>query len=125
MAHSNKNLTNLGPTLPIKIIALFFGFYLWYVIGMHHSVIITKKVPLVFYNKQTSILEAPDMVTVQLRCSRKEFSRLIHTLAVHIDAQQLELGKNSVSLKREQLFVTPSIDVIHYIPTAITVTRTS
>ncbi len=122
---THKNKTPLHQTLLFKSVALFFGFYLWFIIGSHHKITFSKKIPVVFYNKQASIIDGPDAIIVTLHGSRKEFSHIFHTLALHIDAQKIPLGTTTLKPDREQLFVSQSIDVIHYTPKTVTVTRSS
>ncbi len=125
MLHRKNNVMVNRQMFILKIVALFFGFFLWYIIGMHHKVIISKKVPLVFYNQATACFEAPEFVTVTLRCSRKDCALVYPMLAVHVDLQRVSVGSHVLKLDREQLFVSQSIDVIHYSPATITITRSA
>ena len=120
-----KNLPHLlsNTNLFLKCSALFFGYLLWNIVGYNHTITISLTIPVVVYHQGTATINAPESVRVTLRTSRKNLVTLHSTLAVHIDAETLSLGSTIIPLDRSLLFVTDAIDVLHYNPKEITVTR--
>jgi hypothetical protein len=120
MAVKLRNL--LTSNLPLKALSLIFGYTIWYVLGYTHSITIEKTVPLSFYatNRMWAI-DAPETITVHLSGKRAHLRTLNYDeLAVHIDGQTLNEGKNIVMISNETLFLPNSIKLVHYIPTTVT-----
>ena len=107
----------------LKCSALFFGYLLWNIVGYNHTITVSLTIPVVIYHQGNATINAPESVRVTLKTSRKNLVTLHATLAVHIDAETLSLGNTTIPLNRSLLFVTDTIDVLHYDPKEITITR--
>ncbi len=108
----------------LKGTSLILGYMLWSIIGETFPTNYWFKVPLCFYNVTTQQQpEGPEYVWVHLKGRRSLLSHIdTKSLAIHINAQELKSGPNSITLSHEHLFVSPALALNDYIPHNIVVT---
>jgi hypothetical protein len=79
-------------------------------------------VPLCFYGAEKQI-KAPDSVAVQIAGKRNHLSLIdLESLAIHIDTNSLHIGPNPINLKQSDLFLPPTINVLNWYPSNVTIT---
>ncbi len=107
----------------LKIISLILGYTFWYIFGHSHTSTAWITVPLCFYNVPAkNSIHGPETVSVKIAGKRSELRSLdIDELAIHINAQQLHEGKNSLNFTAQSLFLPESIKLVHYVPSNPTV----
>jgi len=83
-----------------------------------HTTKLWVEVPISFYNKHdTTIIHAPETIQIQLSGGHTAIRTIdLNTLAIHIDAQELHIGKNPLKLYVHNLFLPDSISVVNYSP---------
>lgn len=108
----------------LKAAALILGFLFWSI--MSDSFIATRwvTVPVCFYNIKRETLKAPETILVELRGKRAHLKHLDSTsIAVHIDAQTLNTGVNTLQVDTRALLLPPSIAVGDTIPHVLSITK--
>lgn len=108
-------------TLSLKILALVFGYSLWNTMSESHKTLVTLQAPLSFYHEKGKILDAPEAIAVSLSAPRKELYQLTRDIAVHINAENLKEGKNTVTLDHENLLLPESVKLITCTPSTVTI----
>lgn len=121
MSHPLKHL--LMSNAPLKVISFILGYASWYLLGTYHIYTTWKITPLSFYDIPSEwTISAPETVTVLLSGTRSHLRNLDRqTLAIHINGKKLKKGAQPISLSSHELFLPPSIKLVHYIPTTILV----
>lgn len=103
---------------PLKIISLLLGYTFWYIFGSSHISSAWITVPVCFYNIPQQIsLNGPESIALKIAGKRSELRALdLDNLAIHINAECLTIGKNSLTLTEQSLFLPESIKLVHYSP---------
>lgn len=110
--------------LSLSIVSLILGYALWQTLSQPYKITTHLSVPISFYNTHNATLEAPDAVTVALHGTRKELYKLMHNLAVHIDAQTVPVGESHIQLTNKNLFLPESVLLLHYVPKELLIKKT-
>jgi hypothetical protein len=108
-----------------KILRSFFAVVaaiLWW--GAYESYRVIERaytIPCCVYyqdsEKHAHLDEAPEMIQVQLRGTRRALRTLdTESLAAHIDGILLEKGKQQLLITEENLFLPPTIKLINWSP---------
>lgn len=108
--------------LSLKVLALVFGYIFWTTMSERHVTQVTLNAPVSFFHQEGLVLDAPEAISVTLAAPRKKLYGLTRDLALHIDAQKLTQGKNTVRITEQNLFLPPSVKLIHYTPEKIAIT---
>jgi len=84
---------------------------------------VTLSVPLCFYNLPAdSSIEAPESISLTIAGKRSEIRALEQEhLAVHIDASELQPGKQLVAITDKKLLLPSSIKLVQHTPSNLTV----
>lgn len=109
--------------LSLSLISLIFGYALWQSMSQPYAITAEFSVPLSFYNNTAETLNAPETVVVTLKGTRKELYKLAPNLATHINTHVLQSGENTVKITHNNLFLPDSVQLLHCVPSAITVTK--
>ena len=119
-----KNLQKLL-TNHISFIAIscILGFSIWYILGIDKPAQLNIQVPICFYGQQEQhIIKSPQYVDLRLSAPRRLLYALdSKNLAVHLDANKLHVGKNSVTLTQAELLLPKCIKLLDYKPINIVV----
>lgn len=114
---------------PLKIVSLIIGYTFWYIFGHAHTVTTKVQVPVCFYGTSKAfVINSPDTITVELTGKRSHLHSLdLPSLALHINAQKLQVGPNPIEITSATLFLPESIKLINYSPSnmVINVTHSS
>ena len=107
-----------------KVSALTIAFFCWSHLTIVQQQTITINVPLCFYNVENTLLEATETISLILRGKKGDLTRLDYTaLAVHVDASQLQTGKNGIIITNKDLFLPDMISVVNYNPMPLIVIK--
>ncbi|MEX0940052.1 MAG: hypothetical protein WDZ41_01700 [Candidatus Babeliales bacterium] len=114
----------ISSKLNLKVCSLIIGYCIWILLNQNQLITITHPIPLYFYGNVTEKkILAPETVSLQLYCKRSDLWSLNFTnLAIHIDSDNLNLGKQTIQIKQNNLFLPESIKLVHYIPPQLTIT---
>ncbi|NBO99526.1 MAG: hypothetical protein EBU90_05265 [Proteobacteria bacterium] len=107
--------------LSLKIIALVFGYTLWTTMSEHNKVQVTLQAPLSFYNQSGLEVEGPESVLVTVTGKRDSLYQLTRNLAVHINADNLNEGPNTIAPLEKDLLLPEAVKLVHCSPQTITV----
>ena len=90
---------------------------------MYDQIVITSiTIPLYFSAPSTCSIEAPEKITITLsgkRCYLYDIDE--KNLAAHIPLDDLFPGKHDILLKEQHLFLPPSITLVHYKPSMLSI----
>ena len=112
---SVKNL--LWTNLTIKLFSLLFGLGLWSLLSQTQIYDISYNVPICCFGNSKKSIITPDMVHITLRGPRNAFSKLNNeTLAIHINTDSLNEGKNSTTISQKDLFLPSDINMLNCNP---------
>jgi len=102
----------------LKCMALIIGSSLWLTISSLHNTTLWVELPISFYNQHDHIvINAPETIQVQLSGNRTAIRMInVDELAIHIDVQKLNAGKNLIELHAHNLFLPELISVVNYSP---------
>ena len=108
---------------PIKIISVIFGYLFWNIVSQSHVAEISLDVPLCFYKVPDNItLDSPEKIKIHLSGKRADLDTLdIKNLAAHLNMQDTEVGKQTITLQGEELFLPESIKLVRYTPANIVI----
>jgi len=98
--------------------SVIIGATLWAILTESHQTQLQVNVPVCFYNvpEQCSI-KAPERVMVTLMGKITDLRHLIvDELAIHINAEQLAPGLNSIDMTSQHLLLPPTINLVKYKP---------
>ena len=113
----------VSTTFFLKATSLIIGFLLCSIISDGLTTNQWVTVPLCFYNKKNRSLSSPETLRVQLRAKRSFLRHLDkRNLAVHIDAQTLNLGPNVVQITDDLLFLPTTIAITDMAPHNVLIT---
>ncbi len=119
LALIKNNLTN---NAVIKLLSLIIGYGIWSCLAQHQTVDLWLTVPLCFYGTEKQI-KAPDAIAVQIAGRRNHLALIdLESLAAHINADSLHAGPNAIILKNSHLFLPPTINVLNWCPSNVTIT---
>ncbi len=123
MVHKNTK-NKLLRNIPLKIISFICGYMFWYLLSGAHTVTIWKKVPLCFYAVPSNwTINSPETVEIQLSGKRAQLYTLSHdNLAIHINAQNLQVGKQPITITNNKLFLPDTIKLVNCIPSNLFIT---
>ena len=108
---------------PLKIISLLLGYTFWYIFGNSHTANAWITAPLCFYNvSEKTIIKAPETISLKVAGKRSDLRALDpEQFAIHVNASQLNLGRNLITITDDTLFLPVSIKLVHYTPSNPTV----
>jgi hypothetical protein len=107
----------------LKILSVVIGYGIWSLLGNHRPTQHTFQVPVCFYNvKDGQKIQAPELLTIDVQAARADLDSLQNeTLALHIDAEKLEQGKQTIPVNAQQLLLPDSFKVVHYNPAQVVI----
>ncbi|OQA34904.1 MAG: hypothetical protein BWY54_00768 [Candidatus Dependentiae bacterium ADurb.Bin331] len=107
----------------LKTASLLAGYSLWFLLSQTQVVEQTVQVPVVWYDvPEGMIIKNQKDISVTVCHKRNQANYLSTALqAVHINAQQLTLGKNSIALTKDHFFVPADIKLVHCTPSLLSV----
>lgn len=109
-------------TIFLKAVSLVIGFLFWSILSQSFTTNRWVTIPVAYYNKGTEKIEAADTVKVELKGRRSHLKNIDEsTLSLHIDAQNLKPGPNTIEVTPENLFLPATIGVGEIIPHNITI----
>lgn len=116
--------TLLIKNTPLKVCSFILGYALWSTFSSMQTITQELTVPLCCYQIPTSIdFDAPETITITLSGKKNQLATLnTQELAVHIDAHDLPIGNNPISVTAEKLFLPESIKLVHYSPAPLMIT---
>jgi len=107
----------------LKVVSLVFGCAFWFMfmqqqVGFHQF-----SVPVCFHDVAKDIsIEAPELIDIIVRGKQAELKKLKKAhLAFHVDASQLQIGKNDIHLSKKYLFLPEQFRLLNYSPSTILV----
>ena len=107
----------LSSTIFLKAVSLIMGFLFWSVLSNSFTSYIWVTVPVAFYNRGDEKIEATEKVTVELKGKRSHLKNLdTAALSLHVDAQSLKPGPNSIEVVPDLLFLPATITVGETVP---------
>ncbi len=111
----NKELTSRSL---LNVLACAAGYSLWYLFSQ--STVITVSLPFhvyVYNTQEQESLQAPPLVTITMQGRRSDIHYYItHHCDIHLDRESLNVGKNLVVLTENNLFLPPTLKLLHYSP---------
>ena len=118
--HKQNHLGNIG----FKLLALCFGYALWYIFSQASIISVTVPAPLCFDTTNTSYtINAPETLSVTLAGTRCALATLdFDTLAVHLKADKLDPREYTIRLSQKNLFLPEHINLVHYEPSPLLIT---
>lgn len=102
--------------LSLKILALVFGYTLWKSMSEAHKVEVSMRAPISFYNEHGLVIDCPESVAVTLFAKRHAISQLTRDIALHIDANTLEEGENSIAINEKNLLLPDTVKLLNCTP---------
>ncbi len=120
-------LAKISDSLTLKVAACILGVICWLKLTYNQPIIQTVALPLSFYNISASMnINAPEAIPIQLRATRAHlYAFNPKNFAIHIDAGQLALGKHTLAITAENLFLPDSITMVHCKPCNVEVLHSS
>jgi len=111
----------------LKLLSLFFGFGLWYVVSQPHTIRLSVTAPVCFYNSTaTKTINAPETVTLELAGKRSDIQRFDQkNCALHLDAQQFAHGQHHLIIDEKNLFLPATIKLVNCIPSHVVINVTA
>src|SRR3990172_9535257 len=107
---ASRTKKNVWRNAPLKVISLILGYTFWYIFGNSHTCTAWITVPLCFYNVPTAqTVRAPETISVKIAGKRADLRALDpEQLAIHINAQELQQGRNLITITNDALFLPNS-----------------
>ncbi len=112
MAISLRN--HLLNNLSLSICSLLLAFGVWRAISSSAKIHATIPATIFFYNTNNKKIIAPEQCSLTVYAKRSTVTSLIHTAAIHIDAQQYHNGKNKVLIKKEMFDIPSDVLLLNY-----------
>lgn len=111
----------------LKIMSIFFGVSLWYILSQQRNDSITVDVPICFYNTTPQVaINAPETIRISLYAKRSDLIALdFSQLAIHLDAKQLQKPSTNMYLESRHLFLPATIKLVDYSPAPVLIRVTS
>ncbi len=101
----------------LKAASLIIGFLFWSILSDSFISSRWVTVPIAFYNKGDEKITSPEHIQVELRGKRSFLKNLDSSvLTLHLDAQILKPGPNSIEVTPDQLFLPSTLFVGETIP---------
>lgn len=99
-----------------KFACIIIGFYIWHTVHQYINITKSLTVPLLFYNTQTDIIQAPDYLKIYVSGTPRAMHNLLREdMAVHIDAKSLPYDKQTpLIINSHNLFLPNSIKLLSY-----------
>lgn len=115
---ASRTKKNVWRNVPLKVISLMLGYTFWYIFGNSHTSTVWITVPLCFYNVPTAqTIRAPETISIKVAGKRSDLRSLDpEQLAIHINAEKLQHGRNILALTDDALFLPNFIKLVHYTP---------
>jgi hypothetical protein len=107
----------------LKIGALLVGYSLWFLLSQTQVIEQTVQVPVVWYDVPEGMIVASTKEVTITVCLKRNQSHLVHTAlqTIHLSAEQLRIGKNTIALTKDHFFVPPDIKLLHCTPSLLSV----
>lgn len=120
---ASRKKKNVWRNAPLKVISLMLGYTFWHIFGNSHTSTAWITIPLCFYNvPEAQTVRAPETISIKVAGKRSELRALDPTqLAIHINAERLQLGRNLITITDDALFLPHSIKLVQYNPSNPTV----
>ncbi len=109
----NHLLNNLS----LSIFALLCSYGLWNILSRSSKTTVTIAIPVYFYNKSQSKIDAPATIDVTIIGKRSLLKEMLYTSSIHIDARDLKNGINTITLTRSMFDIPINSTLIKYNPT--------
>ena len=102
----------------LKLVSLIIGATFWYIFGNMNTTTTWITAPLYFYNvPEHATIKAPESVSLKIMGKRSEIRMLdLEQVAIHINAQRLQVGPNKLVCDQETMFLPETIKLVHYLP---------
>lgn len=119
--------TILTKNTPLKVFSFILGYTLWSICSGMQTITQEMTVPLCCYQIPENIdFDAPEAISIVLSGKKNQLANITHQdLAIHINAHDLALGNNPISVTAETLFLPESIKLVHYSPTPVIIKTTT
>ena len=105
----------------ISAIALILGLSFWLMFCQSYRSTAWFTVPVLFY-PQADGITAPETIDVCIGAQRSALWDM-QNLAVHINAQTVEPGNNTIAISTEELLLPPQFDVIATKPAKLVICK--
>lgn len=107
----------------VKINACLIGYGLWIMLTQHQIITTHMHIPVCFYHEQQNThIIAPESVKITLHGKKRFLQRFdSENSAIHLDASNLQIGKNYITLTKNNLFLPDKINLVNLIPSHIEV----
>lgn len=119
-----RKLNNLLlANVPLKLISLLLGYAFWYIFSSAHTMSIWLTIPVCFYAMPEQMkITGPEQITLKIAGKREYLRSLdLKSLAAHINAQQLSVGLQKITINEDMLFLPDTIKLVHCYPITIDV----
>lgn len=120
------NKTNLLNNFTLKTISFALGYLVWALISTNQLVETTITIPVVTYDSLITTessaplnFTSPEKISVRVQAQRKQLTRLLSKLAVHIDKSNFKPGDNNFIITPELLFLPDTAKLVHSLPESI------
>ncbi len=116
----------LSNNAPLKVFSLILGYLVWSIFSSGSARTITQELSICFYNiPKTCTINSPETLKVTLAATRADLYTLNYdALAIHINARDLHIGSNPITLNNDTLFLPDTIKLVHYTPAPLIVEMT-
>lgn len=112
-------------TIFLKAASLIIGFLFWSLLSDSFTATRWITVPVCFYNTQNQKISCDETIKVELKGKRLHLKNLnANVLALHIDAQNLQSGPQSLMVTADHLLLPHTITVGETIPHTLMITLT-
>ncbi len=100
--------------------AIFFGYTIWFFSSNFCFVHKKITIPICFYQTTDRIIQAPELVTIQIYGPRHQLHHLNSSeLAMHVDVSNFKDGNHEILLSSANLFLPETLKLVELIPAAI------
>lgn len=106
----------------LKIFALIFGYFFWYILAQNQSLEIVQKVPLSFYTPQSEFkVIAPTEIELNLVGKRHDLQKIAFAnLENQIDISHLtQPGQYPIEIEPKHIFLPNNVKLLYYTPVII------
>ncbi|NBQ16993.1 hypothetical protein EBU24_01610 [bacterium] len=110
----------------LKTISFALGYLVWALISTNQLVETTITIPVVTYDSLITTessaplnFTSPEKISVRVQAQRKQLTRLLSKLAVHIDKSNFKPGDNNFIITPELLFLPDTAKLVHSLPESI------
>lgn len=122
MALIAKN--HLLNNLCLSIFALICSYGLWNTLSRSAKINAKITLPIFFYNRSDSKIEAPETIDVTVYAKRSLIKNMLYTSSVNIDENDLKNGINTILLNKSMFDIPINSTLIKYNPKLTVIRKT-